>query len=32
MTALLSDNIRRAVTGQAVRNVVNRAVPVVRRC
>ena len=31
MTALLADNIRRAVTGQPVRNVVNAADPVVRR-
>jgi phosphoglycerate dehydrogenase-like enzyme len=31
MTALLADNIRRAVTGQPVRNVVNAPDPVVRR-
>ena len=31
MTALLTDNIRRAVTGQPVHNVVNAADPVVRR-
>ena len=31
MTALLAENIRRAVTGQPVRNVVNAADPVVRR-
>jgi phosphoglycerate dehydrogenase-like enzyme len=31
MTALLAENIRRAVTGEPVRNVVNAADPVVRR-
>ena len=31
MTALLTDNIRRAVTGQPVHNLVNAADPVVRR-
>ena len=31
MTSLLAENIRRAVTGQPVRNVVNAADPVVRR-
>ncbi len=31
MTALLADNIRRAVTGQPIHNVVNAADPVVRR-
>ena len=31
MTSLLADNIRRATTGQPVRNVVNAAGPVIRR-
>ena len=31
MTELLTDNIRRAVTGQPVRNLVNSVDPVVRR-
>ena len=31
MTELLADNLRRAVTGEPVRNVVNGADPVVRR-
>ena len=31
MTALIVDNIRRAVTGQPIRNMVNNAAPVVRR-